>query len=52
LDNDQLKELSESLVREGLSQVAIYDLFHSFWQLLGATARDREEAFFTPRWRI
>jgi hypothetical protein len=44
LADDKLQELSEQFVSEGLSQVAIYDLFESFWEFLGAAKRERDEA--------
>ena len=44
LADDKLQQLSEEFVREGLSQVAIYDLFELFWELLGTAKRDRDEA--------
>jgi hypothetical protein len=44
LASDSLRQLADRFRSEGLSQAAIYDLFESFWEFLGAAKRDRDEA--------
>ena len=40
---DNLRALAEQMTAEGMSQVAIYHLFESFWQFLGETHREADE---------
>ena len=43
LASGKLKELADQMTAEGLSQVAIYHLFESFWKFLGDAHRDADE---------
>lgn len=40
---DKLRDLARQMTAEGLSQVAIYHLFESFWRFLGEAHREKDE---------
>lgn len=43
LASGKLRDLAKQMAAEGLSQVAIYHLFESFWQFLGEAHREADE---------